>query len=66
MGIVTTPKDVEDWKKKRGEYQRQLGPLIAAIKGSSIDPMNLNCIHSVSNLLHTTIQHLESQLYTMS
>ena len=58
---AAVPDEVADWEKKRGEYQRQLGPLVAAIKGSSINPVSLECTHDIAQLTETTIACLESE-----
>ena len=58
---VSVPKAVADWEKKRGEYQRQLDPLVAAIKGSSIDPISLDCTQDSTKLTETAVQRMESE-----
>lgn len=55
------PEEVADWEKKRGEYQRQIGPLVAAIKGTSIDPISLDCTLSTTQLRDTAVQRMESE-----
>ena len=60
---VSVPKAVADWEKKRGEYQRQLDPLVAAIKGSSIDPISLDCTQDSTKLTETAVQRMESERY---
>ena len=56
------PEAVGDWEKERGEYQRQLGPLMAAIKGSAIEPLSLDCTKTAAELKNTAITNMESKL----
>ena len=55
------PEAVADWEKKRGEYQRQFGPMVAAIKGSSIDPISLDCTQNSTTLIDAAVQRMESE-----
>lgn len=57
----TVPEEVTEWEKKRGEYQRQLKPLVAAIKGSAIDPVVLDCSLSCEELVKVAVAHMESE-----
>ncbi|CAI8010883.1 Adenylate kinase 9 [Geodia barretti] len=54
------PEAVGDWEKERGEYQRQLGPLMAAMKGSAIEPLSLDCTKTAAELKNTAITQMES------
>ena len=61
VSAITVPKAVADWEKKRGEYQKQFAPLVAAIKGSSIDPISLDCTQDSAKLRDTAVQRMESE-----
>ena len=53
------PKEVEEWKKQKAEYDRQWGPLSSSMKGSAIDPLVIKCNCSPDNLLQSAIKALE-------
>eukprot|EP00731_Ephydatia_muelleri_P001087 Em0001g1087a len=56
---VPIPKEVEEWKKQKAEYDRQWGPLSSSMKGSAIDPFTLKCNGSPENLLQASIRAME-------
>ena len=58
---MAVPEAVAEWEKARGEYQRQLGPLMAAIKGSSIEPLSLDCTETTADLMSKAVAHMESK-----
>ena len=55
------PEAMAAWEKKRGEYQKQLGPLVTAMKGSSIDPISLDCTQNTAKLTGIAIERMESE-----
>lgn len=54
------PPEVQEWQKLRAEYDRQWGQLSAAIKGSAIDPLPVNCSLSPGEMLSSAVKQLES------
>lgn len=54
------PPEVQEWQKLRAEYDRQWGQLSAAIKGSAIDPLPVNCSLSLGEMLSSAVKQLES------
>ena len=56
---VAVPKEVEEWEKKRGEYVKHFGSLVASIKSSSIEPITLDCNLSSKELAQSAVTHME-------
>lgn len=57
------PKEVEEWKKQKAEYDRQWGPLSSSMKGSAIDPFALKCNGTSESLLQATIRVMEGTVH---
>ncbi len=53
------PPEVQRWQKQRLEYDRQWGQLSAAIKGSAIDPLPVNCTLTPEEMLSSALKQLE-------
>lgn len=56
---VKVPPEVEQWKKQRSDHQKLWPSLVAAIKGSAIDPISLNCFLPPEQLLLTAVKSVE-------
>ena len=52
-----------EWETKRGEFQRQFKPLIAAIKGSAVNPIILECTLPCEELVKIAVNQMESGSY---
>ena len=58
--------EVEIWQKRVSEFNQQWGMLSEAIKGSSIDPVVINCSLSFDEIMKIAVKDIESKyMYSM-
>jgi len=53
------PEEVKQWQKAKAEFDRQWGQLSAAIKGSAIDPLSVDCSVSPEEMLKSAVKQVE-------
>ena len=50
------------WQKQGSEFDHQWNMLSAAIKGSAIDPLIIECSHTAENMVQSAVQKMEGKL----
>ena len=56
------PEEIKQWQKRRAEFDRQWGQLSAAIKGSAIDPLRVDCSLSTEEMLQSAVKQMEGTI----
>ena len=60
--MVPVPIEVEQWKKKRSDYDKLWLQLLAAIKGSDIEPIFVDCFRSPNEVLTDAVKKTEGKV----
>ena len=53
------PPEVIQWKKQRADFDKLWSSLLAAVKGSSIEPIQLNCFKTQQEILNDALKKID-------
>lgn len=58
---LVVPLEVQQWQKRKAEFDRHWGPLSAAIKGSAINPLPVDYSLGLQEMLQSASSQMEGR-----